>query len=172
MKHIDWENVEEAKNFEKLPAGGYICGITSVEDVPDKEYIRCEFDIADGDYKNYYRDLFEKKEFWAASFIKSYKPSAQPFFKKFIRAVEKSNKGYKFNDDETTLKRKLVGLVLAYEDYTGADGRMKERIKVTDFVTVDDIKAGNYKVPEENITAKDYNNTPSVDVSFDDDLPF
>ena len=40
MKKINWKNVEEAKEFEKLPAGGYICGITAVEDVPEKEYLR------------------------------------------------------------------------------------------------------------------------------------
>ena len=46
MKHIDWDNVKEAKGFEKLPMGGYVCGITAVEDVPDKEQLKFEFDIA------------------------------------------------------------------------------------------------------------------------------
>ena len=52
MKKIDWNNVEEAKDG-RLPAGGYICGITSVEDVANSEYLRFEYDIAEGEYKNY-----------------------------------------------------------------------------------------------------------------------
>ena len=35
MKNIDWSKVEEAKGFEKLPMGGYVCGITAVEDKPE-----------------------------------------------------------------------------------------------------------------------------------------
>ena len=30
MKNIDWNNVKEAEEFERLPAGGYICVITGV----------------------------------------------------------------------------------------------------------------------------------------------
>ena len=55
MKKIDWNNVKE--NGSQLPAGGYVCGITSVEDVPEKEYLKFEFDVAEGEYKNYYRAL-------------------------------------------------------------------------------------------------------------------
>ena len=92
MKKIDWNNVEEAKDG-RLPAGGYICGITSVEDVANSEYLRFEYDIAEGEYKNYYRELSEHLNFWGGSFIKSYKEKALGFFKKMIVAFEKSNPG-------------------------------------------------------------------------------
>ena len=36
----DWSRVEEAKEFEMLPSGGYVCQILRVEDVPDKEYLK------------------------------------------------------------------------------------------------------------------------------------
>ena len=49
MKHINWNEVEAARpgEFNKLPAGGYICQITAVDDEPKKEYLKLEFDIAD-----------------------------------------------------------------------------------------------------------------------------
>ena len=84
MKNVNLQNVEEAKDFERLPAGGYVCGITAVEDVADKEYLKIEFDIAEGDFKNYYRDLYQSKAFWGGNFVKSYKDKALPFFKGFI----------------------------------------------------------------------------------------
>lgn len=148
MKHIDWNNVEEAKGFEKLPAGGYICGITAVEDVPDKEYLKFEFDIADGPHKNEFRALYDAKGFWGASFVKSYKEKARGFFKKMLTAFEQSNAGYKFNDDEKTLKRKFIGLVVGYEEYTANDGNIKQRLIVTDWLPVSDIKAGRFTVPK------------------------
>lgn len=148
MKHINWNEVEEAKAFERLPAGGYICGITSVEDVPDKEYLKFEFDIAEGEHKNEFRKLYEAKNFWGASFIKSYKEKALGFFKKMLTAFEQSNSGFHFNDDEKIFRRKLIGLVVGYEEYTANDGNVKERLIVTDWLPVADIKAGKFSVPK------------------------
>ena len=179
MKNINWDNVEEAKGYEKLPAGGYICGITSVEDKPDKEYLTIEFDIAEGEHKNYYRELYDRKNFWGAHFIKSYKQSAQGFFKKFLLAVEASNPGFKFNNDEIALKRKKVGITIGYEEYVGADGTIKERIYADDFLPVDDIKKGNYNIPKlKKVDDDTYDRVAdnaskkSEEITADDDLPF
>ena len=147
MKNLGLENIQEAQEFEKVTAGGYVCGITAVEDVADKEYIKVEYDIAEGDKKNYYRGLYEAKGFWGAKFVKSYKEKALPFFKGFITAVETSNKGYKFNNDENSLKRKLVGLVLAEEEYRGNDGNIKIRLYVDQIHSIDKIRKGDFTVP-------------------------
>ena len=128
MRNIDWNQVNEAQEFEHVTPGGYVCGITSVEDVPINpntgkgDYLKIEYDIAEGSLKNYYRSLYNSKGFWGGSFVKSYKETALPFFKAFKTAVENSNKGYTFNNDEKTLVRKLVGLVLGEEEYQANDG--------------------------------------------------
>ena len=148
MKNINWNEVEEAKEFPKVEPGGYVCGITAVEDLPDKEYLRIEYDIAEGEHRNYYRELYMSKGFWGASFIKSYKETARPFFKAFKTAVENSNPGYVFNNDEKTLVRKYVGLVLAKEEYKANDGTVKERLYVDQIHSIDKIRKGEYTVPE------------------------
>ncbi|MEE0839049.1 MAG: hypothetical protein U0L72_00670 [Acutalibacteraceae bacterium] len=179
MQNIDWNNVQEATSGGKLPAGGYVCGITAVEDVPNMEYLKFEFDIAEGEYKNTYRELYDARGFWAGKFIKSYKESARGYFKKMLTAFEKSNKGFTFNNDEKTLKRKYIGLVIGYEEYVGNDGTTKERLRVADFLPVEDIRSGNFTIPElkklsSNSTGTQNSTNGFTDVGAveDDDLPF
>ena len=180
MKNINWNEVEEVKDFNKLPAGGYVCGVTAVEDVPASEYLKIEFDIAEGEFKNYYRNLYDSRGFWAGRFIKSYKEKALGFFKKMLIAFEKSNNGFTFANDEKVLKRKLIGLVIGYEQYIGNDGTVKERINVADFLPVEDIRAGRFEVPAlKPLSDDDYDRVADRAAEFtnltdddDDDLLF
>ena len=176
MKKINWNEVEEVKGFEKLPAGGYVCGITAVEDVPASEYLKLEFDIAEGEFKNYYRNLYDSKGFWAGKFIKSYKEKALGFFKKMLVAFEASNSGFKFDDDEKVLKRKLIGLVIGYEEYLKSDDTVGERITVVDILPIEDIRAGRFEIPKlkelpgtKNLSSDSFESMEAAD---DEDLPF
>ena len=175
MKSIDWSNVEEAKDFERLQPGGYIAKITSVEDLPDKEYLRMEYDIADGDFAGYYQDLYRNRGFWGGSFIRSYKEKALSFFKAFKTAVENSNPGYQFNNDESTLKGTLIGLVLGEEEYKANDGSVKTRLYVDKTRSVKEIKSGNFEVPAKKLLPADQRpraDFSAVDIDASDDLPF
>lgn len=179
MKAIDWNNVQEAQDFPSLPVGGYVCGIVRVEDLPEKEYLRVEYDIADGQYKNFYRNQQQRNPdwHWGGVLIRSYKEKALPFFKAFLTSVEKSNSGYKFNNDEKTLVRKLVGLVLGEEEYTKNNGDTGKRLYVASVHSVDAIKKGDFKVPElkklSGGTAQNSSRTGDFQLlPDDDDLPF
>lgn len=178
MKNVNLDNVEIFADSTKLPAGGYVCGITSVEDITNKEYLKFEFDIAEGEFKNYYRTLNESKGFWGGSFIKSYKEKALPFFKKMIAAFENSNKGFKFDYDEKTLRRKYIGLVLGEEEYTKGNGETGTRLYVSDWKSVDDIRKGNFTVPAKKTLGgedpKPYvpKSSNSLDIIEDEELPW
>lgn len=188
MINIDWNRVEAVENFKKLKAGGYICCITDVEDFPQKQYLKLEFDIADGEFKDYYRSLYEHKGFWGGNFIRSYKENARGFFKKFLNAVQASNPNYRFDNDEKSLKGRSIGLVLGYEEYVANSGEIKERIYVADVVSINDITMKNYIVPQlKKISAYDdisfstqpapsYASADNSDfediIDDDDDLPF
>lgn len=180
MKPIDLSKVEEAKEFERVVPGGYVCGITNVKDVPEKEYLLIEYDIAEGAKKNYYRQLNEAKGFWGGSFVKSYTDRALPFFKAFITAVENSNHGYRWDNNEMGLKRKLVGLVLGEEEYVKNDGSIGTRLYVAQIHSADKIRSCDYKVPELKRLSSPTVDAPSfsapafdvVEDIDDDDLPF
>jgi hypothetical protein len=172
MKNINWASVEEPKEYERLVPGGYICRIVKVEDLEDKEYLKIYYDIAFGDFKDYYKNLFEAKNFWGGNFIRSYKETAMSFFKGFLTAIEGSNQGFKadaFNGDINTLLGKFIGLVLAEEEYAANDGAIKTRLYVFQNRSVESIKNNDFKVPElKKISQQQAGFVPVNDT----DLPF
>lgn len=160
MKSVNLENVQEAGTGMGLKAGGYVCKITSVEDVPEKEYLYIEFDIAEGDFKDYYKKLQASKNFWGGTMYKSYKEKALPMLKRFCSAVTKSNPGYIFdagaqNSDEKTLKGKMIGLVLFEEEYLKNNGDIGTRLKVDYETEVDKIRKGEFKVKPKKLLPED-----------------
>ena len=182
MKAINLSEVQEAGTWLGLKAGGYVCKITNVEDVPSKEYLYVEFDIAEGEFKDYYKKLQEAKNFWGGSFYKSYKEKALPMLKRFCSAVTKSNAGYIFdagaqNSDEKTLKGKFIGLVLFEEEYIKNNGELGRRLKVDYECDVEKIRKGEFKVKELKRLPEDQRpkeNTDFVNVPDNsaDEIPF
>jgi len=167
MKKVDLTNVKEASSHNNPLPGGYICRLVRVEDVPEKEYLKIEFDIAEGEFEGFYADACARSGYWFGSFVKSYKEKALPFFKGFITAVEKSNPTYKWDDNESTLQGRLVGVVLAEEEYVTKDGEIKTRLYVSWVHSVDEIRRNNYKLPALKelppTTSGDFSKTPVID---------
>lgn len=186
MKKLGLENVAMPSQGKKLPAGGYICRIVDVEDFPLKEYLKIKFDIAEGDYKNYYSIMNNQYGgFWRGVFIKSYKEKALPYFKLMIHMVKKSNNGYEWHDDEKSLIGKRIGLVLGEEEYLSNTGYLKTRLYMGAIVSVEDIINNNFKVPElkrlkpfegSSFTQTQSSENPFVTSSYsdedDENLPF
>ena len=164
MKNINWNDVQEATERRDLPVGGYVAGICKATDEPAKECLNIEWEVAEGKFKGYWREqtasLIERGKLnpgewaWGGKTIKSYKEKALPFFKGFITAVEQSNPGYKFNNDEKT-KTKLV---------------------VDRFTSVDKIRSGDYEVRPKKTLAGGSGPAPDTGdfavISDTDDLPF
>lgn len=153
MKKIDMTNVQEAGEFKRPGAGAYICGITKVEDVSDKEYLKVTYDISEGEFKGYYKEMRENNPewAWAGAYVKSYKTAALPMFKRFCTAVSRSNGNFVFdgntvNADEQTLVGKKIGLLFGEEEYYGNDGELKTRLYVVREFSID--KLNEQKVPE------------------------
>ena len=161
--------VQEAGDSKRLPAGGYVCKYTKVEDNNKKNYLYMEFDIAEGEFKGYYEELADRLDFWAGKCYRSYTEKALPMFKRMCSAVTKSNKGFIFDGnehcDESTLVGKKVGMILGEEEYIGNDGSVKTRLYVAREISVDDLKAGKFKIPD----VKKVNDAPAG-VKQDDDF--
>ncbi len=147
MRKTKWREAESNDNQRIVP-GGYVCRIEDVQDNPDKEYLYIEFDVAEGEFKGYYSQLASSFGFWGGRFYRSYKERALGMFKSFILSVEESNPGYKFDDDESSLIGKMVGIVLQEEEYIGNDGNKKTRLIVNKTKTIDQIREGKFRIPE------------------------
>ena len=157
MKKIDLKNDQEFTKF-KNPVGGFICEIKTVEDVPEKEYLRIGYDIAEAlnneqkEFVGMYEKRKKERDFDYPTTVVSYKENSLPFFKGFVTAIENSNKGYEWDNDETKFVGKLIGFVIGEEEYEGKDRNGAPKVKVRTYVaerhSVDAIKEGEFDVPE------------------------
>lgn len=172
MKKINgWNEIQEFAQF-KNPVGGFICKIVAVEDVPDKEYLKVSYDIAEAlneDQKQFvgmYAKRKAERDFDYPVTVVSYKEQSLPFFKGFVTALEKSNKGYEWDNDETKFVGKLIGFVIGEEEYEGKDKEGNPRIRVRTNVvsrhSTDAIRAGDFKMPEfKKLAQKPVDSTPN-----------
>ena len=174
MKRINnWENIQESTSFKRLTPNGYIVNILKVEDHPDKEYLKIYFDIVKGDDKGYFKKQYDgdtrKERKWpnAGTFIRSYKDSAASMFKGFINAIEKSNKGYQWNFDEKTLVNKVVGLIIADEQYQNQKGQVRVRNYVAAVRSIETIEKGEYEIP----ALKELTTTKTTTAPVNDPIP-
>lgn len=179
MKVLNWESVEESAPFSKLPAGGYVIKIVDVEDMPAKEYLNVIYDIKEGEFSGFYSDDFGRLNPWAHRFVRSYKESAAGMFKQFLARLEDSNRDFSIaawqrRSDERDLIGLELGIVLQNEQYTNNQGEDRERLNVVGVYAAQDIRNGDYKLPEpkDKRTQVAGGAADTVPVDVYDDLPF
>ena len=178
MKPIkEYDLVNEAGEFKRLPAGAYPIKLTKVNDVPEKEYLEVFVDIVKGEYKDYFSTLVANGLNDSSRTCRSYKTNALPFFKGFITAIEKSNQGYQWNWDEKSLEGKYAIGVFGEEEYL-KDGEVRVGTKLVEIRSIQAFKEGKIKIPELKKLPEDQlpvqqesTNLESVEIT-DDDLPF
>ena len=112
-----------------LPAGKYICeikGAKVVKTSTGKEQLVLQLDIAEGEYKDHYGNLYaanierngtDAKWNNGGLFRQGFEGKQLPFFKGMITCIEESNVGYTWNWDEKTLKGKKIGVLFGREQY-------------------------------------------------------
>ena len=176
MKKI--ENYENIRDFSdvSLPVGPQPCKITDVIDHPDKSYLEVRFDIDSGEFKGFYKNMFEKNGSWRGTIIRSYKESALGFFKAFITAVEKSNTNYSWlaNDwNEKSLIGKYVIVNFREEEYLAENNEIKTSIKPFEFRSIQAWKEGKIQTPKkleiERNTITESSTLPDIS---DEDVPW
>lgn len=146
MKNVNWDNVQD--EVRRPVPGGYAAKITRVEDCEDKEYLRVEWEFAEGEFKGANQETFDAFGFWPMTMFCSYKEKALRFFKAFKTAVEESNRNYVFRNDPQSLVGKFVGVVLGEEEYLTSDGKVKTRLYVAEKKAGKAIRDGDFTVPE------------------------
>lgn len=147
MRNVNWNDVQD--DVRSPVPGGYAARITKVEDMEDKEYLRIEWEFADGEFKGVNKETFEAFGYWPLAFICSYKEKALRFFKGFKTAVENSNPSYVFRNDPQSLVGKFVGVVLGEEEYFSTKhNEVRKRLVVAEKRSGKAIREGDYTIPE------------------------
>lgn len=180
MQVKNWALIEESTPGSQLEPGGYVAVITNVEDVPEKEYLRITYDIAEGDHKGHFDDVWGRNNAWAHQFIRSYKEKAEGMFKAFLNRLEESNKHTKgftvatwqVNSNEKSFIGLEIGLVLQKRLYTNEKGEDKESIEVRNVVAAQDIRNGDYKLPDPRDERETVVPSRAESAQVYDDIPF
>lgn len=198
--------------FDPLPTGGYVCKILGIrtENKDYGTLLTIMFDIIEADsriidkpYRSYFNTIYQSRRLsdpdakWPAGGLHHISLPAQisskkdqnmlGFFKGFIEAVKSSNPGFVCGFDtgntfdEQTLKGMLFGGVFGREQYQ-SDGEVRWSTKIMMVRSVDTIKNGEYKVPDDkylpqgstpSYTAPPFpNNTQFEEIGADEGFPF
>ena len=152
MEKIENWNEVEAKgmeDFKSLPIGKYECvikeaGIYTSEQSGKKSF-RVAVDIANGEFKDYYKNRFESNpnmdKKWDNNAVRylAYEGENASYFKGFITSVENSNPNYKWDWDETKLIGKKICGVFQYEEYENQEGKRGIKVRLSKFRSMDKI---------------------------------
>jgi hypothetical protein len=115
----------------------------------------------------------ERNGFWPIKLYRSYSDKAAGMFKGFIQQIESVNPGYKWDWKEQTLVGRCIGVVLGEEEYKKMDGSVGTRLNITRTKTPEDIRSGNFKVPEKKTLPQEQNTAPAfAPVDDSEELPF
>lgn len=168
---------------DPLPAGGYVAKILNakVEEYSWGEKLVISFDIAEGEYKDFFRKQYNENtredKKWKGNFRltvpnegNQYFDSQKRTFGNAIWSIEESNPGYHWDWNESALKGKMVGVLFRNYEYD-VDGRQGWSTECCTFVSVEDVRTGNFKHPKDKpLRNKTANNAIESNFSALDDL--
>lgn len=177
MKIMNWNLIEENKPNTLLDPGGYVCRITGVQDVPEREYVWVMYDVAEGPQAGIYANLPAADD-WKHRFTRSYKDTAAGMFKAFLNRLEESNRGrfdvakWQVYSDERQFVGLEIGLVFGKEMYTSDKGEDKERTVVSYVCAAQDIRNGDFKIPAPKDRRTNVPNAGTPSTNMYTDVPF
>ena len=175
---------------EPLPAGGYVAKILNakVEEYSWGEVLVISFDIAEGEYKDFfskqYKENTREDKKWKGNFRltvpnegNQYFDSQKRTFGNAIWAIEESNPSFRWAWDENALKGKMVGVLFRNFEWSMDDGRSGWSTECCTFVSVEDVRTGNFKQPKdkplkrkESYSSNQFSEMVEIDST--EDLPF
>lgn len=183
----NWNNVEPNYGESKrIVAGGYICKIVACQTEKSKagkEMLVVNFDIAEGDFKDFYYERYKnaprnqnspQEPKWGGKYyILLEGENYEGRLKAFITSVEESNAGYTWDWDEKSLKGKLFGGIFREEEFEYY-GQIFTNAKLWQIRSVATIRNGEFEIPrkKEYVPSTQEMATQMFQPITDDDLPF
>lgn len=167
-KFNDYDSIQVYEGGAGIEPGGYELKIigAKVEQFTNCEILKIAFDIVNNaKYAGYYSTRFKAAKAQNASakwsgIFDVFLPKddgtendgyTKQAFKRFITSVEKSNSGYTWNWDETSLKDKVFGGVFGREQFKTKEGDLKFAVKCRFPRSIDSIRSGDFKVPDDKL---------------------
>lgn len=167
-KFNDYDDIQVFEGGAALEPGGYELKIinTKVETFTNCEILKVAFDIVNHEkYSGFYAQRFNAAKLqnanakWSGVFDvfipkddgtenDGYTKQA---FKRFVTSVERSNEGYTWNWDETSLKGKMFGGIFGREEFVTNDGKLKFATKCRFPRSIESIRSGDFKIPEDKL---------------------
>lgn len=188
MPNINWDDVTESRGggVSILPSGAYKCAITKAEFVKTKKgaaALLVLWDVADGEHNGHFSDpFFEGKDFRHNDYL-MLEGKALGMTKHKLHALADANPGFKPTaaidaDQAQPFVGKTAYLLLQERKYT-YNGRDQSEVRVVDWLSPDEFRAGDFKVPDTideraqqaAPAAVHAPSAPVTDVA-DDDIPF
>lgn len=169
--------------YEVLEPGGYICKIIGAKEEmssTNKKMLTIAFDIIEGEKAGYYQRKFDENTSIDKKWNGTYRQmlegeKAAGYLKGLMTALEVSNDGFKWNWDEKKLKDLKFGGIFGREEYEKIDGTRAFSTKLKWIRSVEKIKNGDFKIPEDKLLPKkedDMFDTSFTAAADNDDLPF
>lgn len=161
-KPRNYDSAEKYAEGKKLPAGGYICKIINVKEQMSKagnEMLVLAFDIAEGEFANYYRETFDRSasedKKWRGNFYIMVPPEDAATknwqlrrFKTIISKIEESNPGYHFDWEHPEKMAGLkIGMLFNEQEYVATNGANRFTTRPKYLELVETIRSGDFEVP-------------------------
>ena len=187
IKGYNEEKVAVMGEANRLEAGNYLCKILNAKCENSKSgnpMLILQFDIAEGDFKDYYRQSFEANRKVDANttfkgiFYQNMTGNALKFYKGVLTSIEKSN-NIKIDGengfDSEILKGKVFLGRFGEEEYLSNDNQVKVMTRLRFISSTDkkDLPILDKKVLKDAPKKQDDDNFYSIEENIDDDnLPF
>lgn len=158
----NWNEVKEFSDRKKLPLGAYVCKVkrAAVQSNEYGEQLCILFDIVEGEFSGFYNEDYKSNN----SENKKWKGVLRQFiprddgsekdewtkrsFKGMTTAFEKSNPGYVWNWDESSLAGKLVGILFRNEEWE-YEGKTGWAVRPYRAISVDSVRSEDFTLPKD-----------------------
>ena len=158
-----------------LPAGAYVCVVKNVMLGSSKagdEMLTLAIDIADGDYKDHFKQMFErKKQFksdakWPCQYYQLTRKDEQTRgrFKGLITVFEKDNPAFRWAWEESALKGLRCGCIFREEEYIGTDSQVHTTTRCYALIPTEEL--ADAVIPEKKCIAAPQDGFSDSDIPF------
>lgn len=161
-KPNNWNEVKEFTDRPKLPLGAYVCKVKRavVQSTDYGDQLCILFDIAEGEFKDFFKVDFDsstvENKKWKGV-LRQFIPRddgsekdewTKSSFKGMITSFEKSNPGYQWNWDESSLAGKTIGILFRNEEWE-YDGKTGWAVRPFRAISIDSVRSNDFMLPKD-----------------------